>query len=182
MYLPNLITIIRILLVPVVVWLIIDGAHAWAFGLFLLAGISDGVDGYLARRFQWKTELGAYLDPLADKLLLVAIYVTLGLLGHMPAWLAIAVVSRDLLIVGAVILSWMLDRAVAMRPSLISKANTAGQIALAGVVLAQLGFAPGLAHYVVPLTWIVGILTLTSAGVYLARWMRHMADLDSMRR
>ncbi len=179
-YLPNLITILRILLVPVVIWLIISGAHSTAFAVFLLAGISDGVDGFLARHYNWKTELGAYLDPLADKLLLVVIYVTLGLLGHMPAWLVIAVVSRDVLIVGAVMLSWMLDRAVEMRPSKISKANTAGQIILAGVVLAQLGFAPALEPIVTPLTWFIGILTLVSAGVYLARWLRHMAYYDAL--
>lgn len=180
MYLPNVITVIRILLVPIVVWLIINGAHAPAFILFLLAGISDGVDGFLARHYNWKTELGAYLDPVADKLLLVAIYVTLGFLGHMPAWLVIAVVSRDVLIVGAVILSWMLDRAVELRPSWVSKANTAGQIVLAGVVLAQLGVLPALDPFVTPLTWIVGILTLASAAVYLTRWMRHMAYYDAL--
>lgn len=180
MYLPNLITVIRILLVPVVIWLIIHGAHTAAFLLFLLAGISDGIDGFLARYYDWKTELGAYLDPVADKLLLVGIYVTLGLLSHMPAWLVIAVVSRDFLIVGAVILTWMLTRPVEVRPSKISKANTAGQIVLAGVVLAELGFAPALAPVVTPLTWIVGILTLLSAAVYLARWMRHMAYYDAL--
>ncbi len=180
MYLPNLITIFRILLVPVVVWLIIGGSHGLAFAIFLIAGVTDGIDGFLARHYHWKTELGAYLDPVADKLLLVAIYVTLGLLSHLPAWLVIAVVSRDVMIVGAVILSWMLDRAVAMQPSRISKANTAAQIALAGLVLAQLGFVQGLAPYVVPMTWIVGILTMVSAGVYLARWMRHMAYYDKL--
>ncbi|RIA56836.1 CDP-alcohol phosphatidyltransferase family protein [Dichotomicrobium thermohalophilum] len=180
MYLPNLITVIRVLLVPVVVWLIIHGAHTAAFALFLLAGVSDAIDGFLARHFDWGTELGAYLDPLADKMLLVAIYVTLGLLGHMPAWLVIAVVSRDVLIVGAVILSWMLDRPVEMRPSKVSKANTVGQIILAGAVLAQLGFAPVLEALVTPLTWVVGILTLASAAVYLARWLRHMAYYDAL--
>lgn len=179
-YLPNLITVARILLVPVVIWLIIHGAYAAAFTIFLVAGISDAIDGFLARHYDWKTELGAYLDPVADKLLLVAIYVTLGLLGQMPAWLVIAVVSRDVLIVGAVILSWMIDRPVELRPSMISKANTVGQIILAGVVLAQLGVAPGLDSVVAPLTWIVGILTLVSAGVYLARWMRHMAYYDAL--
>jgi cardiolipin synthase len=178
-YLPNLVTVIRILLVPVTVWLIISEAHSWAFVVFLAAGISDAVDGFLARHFHWKTELGAYLDPLADKMLLVGIYITLGLLGHMSAALVIAVVTRDVLIVGAVILSWMLDRAVEMRPSKISKANTVGQIALAGLVLAQLGFAPSLEVIVTPVTWIVGILTVVSAGVYLARWMRHMAYYES---
>lgn len=180
MYLPNLITVTRVLLVPVVIWLIIHGAHTAAFALFVLAGVSDAIDGFLARAYDWRTELGAYLDPLADKLLLVAIYFTLGLLGHMPAWIVIAVVSRDFLIVGAVILSWMVDRPVEMRPSMVSKANTVGQIVLAGVVLAYLGFARWLEPVVTPLTWVVGILTLLSAGVYLARWLRHMAYYDAL--
>ncbi len=180
MYLPNLITVGRVLLVPVVIWLIIKDAHTAAFGLFVLAGVSDAIDGFLARRYDWRTELGAYLDPVADKLLLVGIYVTLGLLGHMPAWLVLAVVSRDVLIVGAVILSWMVDRPVEMRPSVVSKANTVGQIVLAGAVLAELGFAPALEPVVTPLTWVVGILTLVSAGVYLARWLRHMAYYDAL--
>jgi len=179
-YLPNLITVGRVLLVPVVIWLIIQDAHTAAFALFVLAGVSDAIDGFLARRYDWRTELGAYLDPVADKLLLVGIYVTLGLLGHMPAWLVIAVVSRDVLIVGAVILSWMVDRPVEMRPSMVSKANTVGQIMLAGAVLAELGFAPALEPVVTPLTWVVGILTLASAGVYLARWLRHMAYYDAL--
>jgi len=178
--LPNLITVIRILIVPVAIWLIIHGAYTPAFLLFVLAGISDSVDGFLARYYQWNTKLGSYLDPIADKLLLVAIYVTLGFLGHMPAWLVILVVSRDVLIVGAVMLSWMMDRALEVRPSRISKVNTAGQIVLAGVVLAQLGVAPWLAPAVPPLTWLVGALTLVSAAVYLGRWLRHMAYYDAL--
>lgn len=180
MYLPNLITVTRVLFVPVVIWLVIRGAHTPAFALFVLAGLSDAVDGFLARHYHWRTELGAYLDPVADKLLLVGIYLSLGMLGHMPAWLVLAVVSRDVLIVVAVMLSWMLDRAVEVRPSRISKANTFGQIILAGLVLAQLGFAPALLVIVTPLTWIVGIITLVSAGVYLARWLRHMAYYDAL--
>jgi len=179
-YLPNIITISRILLVPLIIWLIIQGAHGPALLVFLLAGLSDAVDGFLARHYNWKTELGTYLDPVADKLLLVAIYVSLGLLGHMPAWLVLTVVSRDVLIVGAVILSWMLDRPVEMRPSRVSKANTLGQIVLAGLVMAQLGFIPSLAYAVEPLSWMVAGLTVVSAGVYLARWLRHMAYYDAI--
>ena len=77
--------------------------------LFLIAGLSDAADGYLAKRFGWHTELGTYLDPIADKALLVSIYVTLGFTNHLPVWLVIAVVSRDILIVGAFLLSWILS-------------------------------------------------------------------------
>ena len=93
-------------------WLIVTHEMTAAFVLFLLAGVSDAADGYLAKRFQWRTELGSYLDPIADKLLLMSIYVTLGFSNHLPAWLVIAVVSRDILIIGAFLLSWVLSRPV----------------------------------------------------------------------
>ena len=96
MNIPNALTLARIILVPLIVWLIITHEMATAFVLFLLAGLSDAVDGYLAKRFGWQTELGAYLDPIADKALLVSIYVTLGFANHLPVWLVIAVVSRDI--------------------------------------------------------------------------------------
>ena len=111
MSIPNLITLARIILVPVVVWAIASGQLRLAFLLFLAAAISDGVDGFLAKRFGMKTELGAYLDPLADKVLIVSIYVTLGITGVIPLWIVILVVSRDFMIVGAIILSWVVGSA-----------------------------------------------------------------------
>ena len=103
---PNVITLGRIMLVPVVFWLLLTEHMPAAFFAFILAGISDAVDGFLAKRFGWATELGAYLDPLADKLLIVCIFVALGVRGELPSWLVIAVVSRDILIVIAIVLSW----------------------------------------------------------------------------
>jgi cardiolipin synthase len=176
---PNIITVFRIFLVPVVVWLIISGQLQWAFFVFALAGISDGLDGYLAKRFGWTTELGAYLDPLADKLLLVSIYVVLGLADHLPVWLVIAVVSRDVLIVGAVLLSWILGRPVEMRPLLISKANTVCQIMLAALVLVDLGLSLGWEALTAQLIWVTGTLTILSAALYLHTWLRQMSDLES---
>ena len=139
MSIPNLITLARILLVPVVVWAIATGQMYFAFLLFLAAGISDAVDGFLAKRFGMKTELGAYLDPLADKVLIVSIYVALGITGVIPLWIVILVVSRDFMIVGAIILSWLVDRPVAIRPHMISKVNTAVQIVFACLVLGSQG-------------------------------------------
>src|ERR1700719_3742494 len=107
---PNLITLARILSVPVMVWAIVTGWMLAAFLLFLAAGVSDAIDGYLAKRFGMTSELGAYLDPLADKALIVSIYVTLGISGDMPRWLVILVVSRDIMIVGAVLLSWLVGK------------------------------------------------------------------------
>jgi cardiolipin synthase (CMP-forming) len=175
---PNTLTLGRIILVPFVVWLIIDHQMLAAFVLFLFAGLSDAADGYLAKRFGWHTELGAYLDPIADKALLVSIFVTLGLAGHLPVWLVIAAVSRDILIVGAVLLSWMLSRPLTLQPLLISKANTLSQIVLAGFVLAELGLGLGLEKLIWVLIWVTGALTILSAGAYFWAWLRHMASYE----
>src|SRR5205085_1885968 len=94
-----------------------------AFVVFLCAGISDAVDGFLAKRFNWRTELGSYLDPLADKLLIVSIFIALGVRNELPLWLVIAVVSRDILLVAAVLLAWLLDKPVRIKPLAVSKAN-----------------------------------------------------------
>ena len=98
---PNLITIARIISVPLIVWFILTGQNGLAFSLFVLAGISDGVDGYLAKEYGWQTELGAYLDAIADKMLLVSIYLALGAVAALPIWIVIVVVARDVLIIGA---------------------------------------------------------------------------------
>jgi cardiolipin synthase (CMP-forming) len=176
---PNLITIARILLVPLTIWLIVSGEFIWAFAVFITAGVSDGVDGFLARRYKLKTELGAYLDPLADKLLLVSIYVTLGFLKVLPAWLVILVASRDVLIVGAIMLSWMMDKPVAVRPLMTSKVNTVGQIILAGAVLAALGLERELHPMLMVGAVIVACLTVASGALYMREWVRHMANGNS---
>ncbi len=180
MSLPNLITLGRIFSVPVLVWLIIAARYDLAFLVFLLAGLSDAADGYLAKRYGWTTELGAYLDPIADKALLVSIYVSLGFFHHLPIWLVIAVVSRDILIVGAMMLSWMLEKPMPVRPLFVSKANTVAQILLAGVVLADLAFVLGLQPTAQALIWITACLTGLSAAAYLLDWIRHMAADDEL--
>ena len=174
MSIPNLITLGRILLVPVVVWAITAGEMRIAFLLFLAAGITDAVDGFLAKRFGMSTELGAYLDPLADKAMLVSIYVALGIMEAIPRWLVILVVSRDIMIVSAVILSWLVDKPVPLKPHPVSKLNTVAQIALACVVLAALGFGFGADMAVLALTALVTALTLLSIAFYVAEWVRHI--------
>jgi cardiolipin synthase (CMP-forming) len=176
---PNLITLARILLVPVLIWAITSGETRIAFLLFLAAGVSDAVDGFLAKRFGMATELGAYLDPLADKAMIVSIYVALGVAEAIPRWLVILVVSRDVMIVGAVILSWLVDRPVKLKPLMVSKANTVAQIALALVVLAALGFDFDASLATVLLTALVAALTLLSIAFYVAEWVRHMNGANS---
>jgi len=176
---PNLITLCRILLVPVVVWAITAGEMRVAFVLFLAAGISDAVDGFLAKRFGMGTELGAFLDPLADKAMLVSIYVALGIMAVVPRWLVILVVSRDIMIVGAVMVSWLVNRPIPLKPLLVSKLNTVAQIALACVVLAALGFGFNATITIELLVALVAVLTMLSVVFYVIEWMRHVNAAES---
>jgi len=176
MNLPNIITLARLLLVPLTVWLIILGAYGFAFLAFVAAGVGDGVDGYLARRLDMHTELGAYLDPIADKALLVSTFVTLGFLRDLPPWLVILVVSRDVLIVGAIILSWLMARPLRMAPLMISKVNTAAQILFVVAVLGIAALDKPLDMLVAYGSIPVGLLTAASGGAYLLTWLRHVAE------
>ena len=178
---PNIITLGRILLVPVIIWAIASGQMEIAFGLFVVAGISDAVDGFLAKRFNMASELGALLDPLADKALLVSIYVALGIWGAVPRWIVILVVSRDVMIVSAVLVSWLFGKPMPMRPLMVSKLNTAAQVAFAALVLASLGFRFESSPYDMILMGFVTILTLLSVAFYLVEWMRHMSSIEPVR-
>ena len=173
--LPNIITMVRLFLVPVIVAMITGVRWVEAFVVFLLAGLSDALDGWLAKRFSLQTELGAYLDPVADKMLLVSIYVALAITGAVPAWLTILVVSRDIMIIGAILISWVLDKPVQVAPLFVSKMNTAAQLAFATWVLAARAFgwgADGAIHIVA--IAVVAALTLASAAAYLGPWIKHM--------
>ncbi len=174
MSIPNFITLGRILLVPIVVWAIMYGEMMLAFVLFLAAGVSDAIDGFLAKRFNMASELGSYLDPLADKALIVSIYVTLGIAGKIPLWLVILVVSRDIMIVSAVMLSWFLGSPVKVKPLLVSKLNTVAQIVFACVVLAALGFDLYACNLIFALMVLVAALTLLSVAAYVREWSRHL--------
>lgn len=175
MTVPNIITLIRFFLVPAVILALLQGRVGWALAGFFAAGVSDGVDGFIARQFNQRTALGAYLDPIADKLLLVSVFVVLGLMNELPLWLVIAVVTRDALIIGGVLLSTIMGNPVEMKPLMVSKANTAVQIVLAGVVLAELAFATEVWPLRPALIWLTALLTVASAGAYLVGWLRHMA-------
>jgi cardiolipin synthase (CMP-forming) len=175
MSIPNVVTIGRVILVPVIFWLLVSGNTKLAFYAFVCAGISDAIDGFLAKRFHLQTELGALLDPLADKLLIVSIYVALGVAGNLPSWLVIAVVSRDILIVTGVVLAWLFGQAVRIKPLAVSKANTASQLLLASLVLADEGFGLGLDQPRTVLVWITGMLTLLSLAAYLRQWLALMS-------
>jgi cardiolipin synthase (CMP-forming) len=169
--LPNAISVVRLLAVPVVVWLIVSDRMDAAFWLFVAAGISDGIDGFIAKRFNAESRLGRYLDPIADKTMLVCIYVTLGLEDKLSSWLVILVVFRDALIVGGALLSQVLDHPLSVRPLYISKVNTVAQIVLAAVVLADIALLVPEFPLVHGLEFVVGATTASSGAVYLLRWL-----------
>ncbi|GFK94571.1 CDP-diacylglycerol--glycerol-3-phosphate 3-phosphatidyltransferase [Fundidesulfovibrio magnetotacticus] len=170
---PNALTMARILFTPLFVALFVDQDRWAALSLFFLAGVTDALDGFLARVLDQRSALGAILDPLADKMLLDAAYVCLAVEGWIPGWLAVAVVSRDVLIVGGIALLtyWGQDMRGRMSPSAVSKATTAAQM---GLVLAAFALAldaggAWLASLAGALVWITAALTLASGIHYVAR-------------
>jgi cardiolipin synthase len=173
--LPNLITLARICAVPATIWLILQHRLDIAFGLFIGAGISDAIDGWLARVTNTRSALGALMDPVADKALLVSVYVTLAAIGVLPDWLAILVVFRDLLIVGGVLVLWVLGQPPAIRPLLISKLNTALQIGLAALALLLAGFGLQAEGLLTVMVWIVAGTTFASGTAYVATALRRRA-------
>jgi cardiolipin synthase len=169
--LPNLITLGRLLCVPLAIWLILGERYGLAFWVFVAAGVSDALDGWIAKRWDQRTPLGALLDPIADKALLAAVYITLGFAGELPHWLVILVVLRDLLIVGGYLLS---HGANAPEPLFISKVNTLVQIALVGFVLARLGLDIDEQLVTSSLIAAAGVTTVWSGLSYLVRWARFL--------
>lgn len=166
---PNLITWARLIAVPVIVWLMLADRMAAAFWLFVAAGVSDAVDGYLAKRFNAESVFGSYLDPFADKIMLIAVYLLLGRAEYLPVWLVILIIVRDAALLAGAFMLFFANRRIAMRPMFISKINTGLQILLAGYVLAWLGLEftdPGLTPVLV---FAVAAATLLSGAAYLHR-------------
>lgn len=139
-WLPNAISLMRIVLVVPVLTLIFDGNYSWALALFVIAGFSDGVDGYLAKRFDWHTRLGALLDPVADKLLVAGMFITLASTQHIPIWLAVIVILRDVVIIGGATAYNFIVAPVQGEPTSISKLNTVMELLFLFSVLSRAAF------------------------------------------
>lgn len=155
MTIPNILTLMRILLTPLLVWFLLNGCLTPALAVFLVAGLTDGLDGLIARLFNQKSKLGAYLDPLADKLLLVSSFILLGRLHLVPSWLVIIAVSRDVIILLGLMTLMFHQIPVEIRPAVVSKATTLAQLLS---VLAAMG------HDLFPLpAWNYGILFSVTA-------------------
>ena len=169
-WVPNLITLARLLSVPVMVYVILQGFYAAAFWIFLAAGISDALDGLIAKRFDVTSQVGSFLDPLADKALLIGVYLSLGSLGEIALWLVILIAFRDLLIIGGAILFQTLTHSLKMEPLFVSKVNTVAQIALAGFALARLGLGVPGGWFESLLVFAVAATTLASGAAYVVKW------------
>lgn len=164
-YIPNLLTLLRIAATPVLIMLLKYEMFSGALLLFVLAGVSDGLDGYVAKRFHYETRLGAVLDPVADKVLLVSCFIVLTVMHYLPFWLLVVVVFRDIVIVGGSLLLVILEDGVSMSPSRISKLNTVFQICLVAAVLINLALGVML-PMVVPVLMAAVTATSVLSGIH----------------
>ena len=167
MTIPNLITILRVLLVPIFIIYMINDKTLGSLIIFVIASVSDALDGFIARVFHKKSDLGAYLDPLADKILLIAAYITLAILKMIPAWLAVLIISRDVIILLGVLVLYLNRHPVKIHPSLLSKSTTCLQIATILMILSNsyLNLEP----INIYAFWLTGGFTIASGLQYIRR-------------
>lgn len=179
LYAPNQLTLLRLIFIPFVIVSIVEGEYGMAFVLVMIAGISDGLDGLLARRMGQQTELGKYLDPIADKLLLTSSFVALGLNGGIPLWLVVLVVGRDIIILMTALAMVLATPIRSFPPTLYGKINTIGQVATVLSTLLALLYSNE------PLRWLqqaavytTGIFTVVSGLHYAFRTAARFRNLD----
>ena len=170
--LPNIISALRLIAVIPVVWLLLEREFGWALLLFAVAGLSDGVDGFLAKHYGWQSRLGGILDPLADKILLVSCFLVLGSISLIPIWLVLAVVFRDLVIVTGAILYHFRVAEVEAAPTLTSKLNTVLQLLLVVLVIMDAGPVPLPGPLIETLTWACLVTVAVSGIQYVWVWGR----------
>jgi cardiolipin synthase len=163
---PNILTIARIIMTPLFVILLMKSLYGYALLLFALAAISDGLDGFIARYFNQRTVMGAYLDPIADKFLLAAAFISLAILTIIPAWLTVIVISRDILILAGIAIFAINNIKVNIKPSIVSKCTTAVQLATVFIVLLCF-FLPAVGIAAQAAFWITAGLTILSGFHYI---------------
>jgi len=178
MNLPNAISLARLAAVPVLIWLILDGDLKVGFWVFLAAAVSDALDGIIAKTFNSETVIGAYIDPIADKALLVGTFITLGHEGFLQTWLVILVVFRDIVIVGGALIFQTVTQSLTMRPMMISKVNTVVQLLLAIGVLFVVGYGIEDGPVIGVMGYIVAVTTLWSGTAYVITWSKLAADME----
>jgi cardiolipin synthase (CMP-forming) len=171
---PNFLTVFRIVLVPVIVILLIQGEFAKALVCFIVAGVTDGLDGMLARLLNQTTVVGSYLDPLADKVLLISMYATLAIIGVVPGWLSVIVISRDCIILGGILVLTLMSVSLEIRPSFVSKINTTLQLVAVFFALTMKVYVAG-KHFrdaLIFVYWLTAAFTVISGADYLLKGMK----------
>jgi cardiolipin synthase len=174
MNLPNAITLIRVVLIPFFIGLMIYGYHREALSVFVLACLTDALDGMIARLTDAKTELGAFLDPMADKLLIVSSFVTLSILAHIPVWLVIIVVSRDVILTMGSLVIYFTGHNLSIKPSFLGKATTFFQLIVVTLTLVLIAYDIE-SGYLRAVYWTTGGITIASGVQYVIRGMKIMA-------
>jgi len=173
---PNLISMARLMSVPVIAWLLLSGHVMSSFVACVLAGLSDILDGFVARWLKSPSAVGAYLDPLADKVLLVGMFLLLGHINEVELWLVLLVISRDIGIIGGTMLLYMLGKPFEVKPSFISKINTVLQIVLVAWILGAMAFNVYLPVVKDLLIYSVMVSTILSGLHYMLLWLRYIAQ------
>ena len=173
---PNLLSLVRLLSLPLIIWLFSEKLFMYAFVAFIIAGFTDLFDGFLARVLKTSSQLGKYLDPIADKVLLVGLFLTMGIKGYIFPWLVILITFRDLLIVGGLLLLFVTNKQYDIKPVMISKINTLLQIALVSWVLYKLAFDTDSAYISESLITLVTITTIISGISYVIIFLKHISQ------
>jgi CDP-diacylglycerol--glycerol-3-phosphate 3-phosphatidyltransferase len=174
MNIPNFLSLLRIILVPVIVIFLIQGLYAKALIVFVIAGLTDALDGALARLLNKQTKLGSFLDPLADKILLSTCFISLAIFSLIPSWLAVIVISRDFIILlGLAILS-MMSVTYEIKPVFVSKVTTTLQIATVffALLLKTVTYDIISYNYIMILSWLTGIFTIISGLIYIIKGIK----------
>lgn len=179
MNLPNMISLARLFSVPLIISLILSHQLVLAFLFFSLAGLSDALDGFLARIFKARTTLGAYLDPIADKALLVGVFAALGQTGLVELWVVILVIFRDVLIIGGILLLFLFKSPIEMKPLMISKVNTVAQLLYALFVLGQGEYFLGIPHLNLFFGYFVALTTVLSGISYVKVGLKYFNKMDT---
>lgn len=175
-HIPNIITVLRIVLVAPFLWALLEERYNIALLLFVIAGISDALDGFLAKYFGWTSELGGLLDPIADKLLLMGAILALGWLNELPGWLVALVILRDLLIVSGAISYHLLIERFEAAPLMISKLNTLVQLILVCAVIVHYGMIPLPEVLLTGLTLLTALTTVWSGAAYVWQWSQRAGN------
>lgn len=170
-HLPNLITALRLAAAPALAALLLAGNDRAALGIFAFAGLSDAADGFLAKRFHSATRFGRYLDPAADKLLMLAAFLTLSIMGIAPWWLTVLVIARDLAIVSGIFLAHVLSLPLHVKPLFVGKVSTAGQICYVGLMLLLPVVGISAPQWSLWAAIATGIVTLVSWFAYGGLWL-----------